>query len=110
MARSVGVTVELRGPVPAKEPQRSLLAQAVDQCAANTLRHAGGDRLKVELERGEGFLLVRLTNNGAPPGGPVVETGGLATLRRAVEEAGGGMELSWHPVFELRLRLPETGE
>ena len=106
MARRIGVTVKLRGAVPKYEPARSLLAQAVDQCAANAVRHAGGDMLSVLIEQGNGAVTASFTNNGSAPKGPIAETGGLATLRKAVEGAGGTMAVQSDPVFLLRISVP----
>ena len=39
------------------------------------------------------------------PKGPVVETGGLAVLRKAVEEAGGSMDVRSKPEFVLSITV-----
>lgn len=106
MARRIGVTVKLRGEVPKAEPARGLIAQAVDQCAANAVRHAGGDLLSVLIAQSETALTASFTNNGSAPKGPIAETGGLATLRKAVEGSGGTMAVQSAPVFLLRISIP----
>ncbi len=105
-ARRIGLEVETLGPVPTAQPALGLLAQAVAQCGANAVRHAGADRLTVTLRTGPEGWRLELTNNGTPPAGPVAETGGLAALRRAVESAGGVMTIQSAPVFALRITLP----
>ena len=106
VARGIDVTVDMRGEPPAPGPARDLLAQAVRECAANAVKHAEGDRLTVELTREGGALDVRITNNGRPPKGPVAESGGLLSLRRAAEEAGAAMTVQSEPAFALMLRFP----
>ena len=106
-ARRIGVAVALTGPTPEAGVARALLAQAVEQCAANAVRHAGGDLLNVAVARDGGAWRAVMTNNGAPPRGPIAETGGLAALRQAVESAGGAMAVESLPVFALTLTLPE---
>jgi len=50
------------------------------------------------------------TNNGAPPAGTVTETGGLADLRKQIENAGGTMCIRSTPDFALMITLPEERE
>ncbi len=110
LARHIGVTVELTGALPTGENTRALLGQAIEQCAANTVRHAAGDRLTVAVTESADAFRAVFTNNGAAPEKPVAETGGLATLRQQVEAAGGTMAVESAPVFSLTLRLPKTEE
>ena len=106
MAKSIGVQTEILGPLPENQAYRALLAQAVQECAANTVKHAEGDRLVLRPEENEKEWSVRITNNGRPPRGPVTESGGLLSLRRHTEAAGGAMTVESSPAFALVLRLP----
>ena len=108
MARRIGVETEIDGELPEDKAIRVLLAQAVEQCAANTARHAGGDRLTVRIMQNESGMTAEFSNNGAPPNGPIRETGGLASLRGAVESAGGIMTVKGEPRFLLTVSLPKT--
>ena len=127
LAESIGVTVELQGRFPQEPAARSLLAQAIRECAANTVKHAEGDRIEVVLgdsgprptEQGADpachpersaaeskDLFLTITNNGKPPKGEIAESGGLLSLRRSVETAGGRMRVQSLPRFKLELTLP----
>ena len=106
-ARRIGVTVELQGATPQDARHRDLLARAVNQCAANAVRHAEGDRLTVRLRESGTQLTAVFTNNGKPPAGPIAETGGLAALRRTVEAAGGSMTVESAPAFRLILTFQD---
>lgn len=108
-AQSVDVEIVLSGELPENERQRAVVISAVHECLTNTVKHAGGDRLWLTLRRGGNMLTAELTNNGAPPKGPIRETGGLLDLRRAVEKAGGTMTTEAAPRFLLRVELPEGG-
>ena len=101
LAKGIGVTVTLRGDAPEPGPLRELLGQAVAECATNTVKHAGGDRLEVTADA-NGFTV---SNNGAPPEREIFPSGGLSSLRLAVERAGGRMELQSKPAFLLRVSL-----
>ena len=106
MAKSIGVQTEILGPLPENQAYRALLAQAVQECAANTVKHAEGDRLVLRPEENEKEWSVRIANNGRPPEKPVTESGGLLSLRRHTEAAGGAMTVESSPAFALVLRLP----
>ena len=106
MAKSIGVQTEILGSLPENPAYRALLAQAVQECAANAVKHAEGDRLVLRLEKSEKEWSIRITNNGRPPRGPVTESGGLLSLRRHTEAAGGAMTVESSPAFALVLRLP----
>ena len=48
--------------------------------------------------------MLTITNDGLAPEGAIVEGTGLRTMRRAVEAAGGTLEIETAP-FTLRVRL-----
>ena len=106
LAKSIGVQTEIFGPLPENPAYRALLAQAVQECAANAVKHAEGDRLVLRMEKNEKEWSVRIANNGRPPEKPVTESGGLLSLRRHTEAAGGAMTVESAPAFALVLRLP----
>ena len=99
--KSIGVSVEIAGTAPETNPARSLLSQAIQECAVNAAKHAEGDRLSVKIEKN----CFSFTNNGKPPKGPISESGGLLALRRAVEMVGGQMIVQSEPAFLLTIIL-----
>ena len=100
MARSICVTVDINGSLPEQASKRTILAHAIQECAANTVKHAHGDRLNVTLSENE----IVITNNGNPPKGEIAESGGLLSLRRSVEEAGGTMTVQSRSEFRLTIQ------
>ena len=105
VARRIGVTVQVEGTLPGKGIVRDLTAQAAEQCVTNTARHAEGDLLTVSVSTEGTRYRISFTNNGKAPEGPIRETGGLASLRRTVEAAGGTMTVQSVPAFRLELEL-----
>ena len=110
LAGSIGVAVTICGEVPKDDAVRELLGRAVTECAANAVKHAGGDTVTVEITDGKTeaqervhALAIAITNNGAPPKGEITESGGLLSLRRDVEAAGGSMKIDAEPVFVLHM-------
>ena len=107
MAQGIGVAVVVEGEVPKDEPFYSLLGQAIAECAANTVKHASGDELRVEIAETAAERAVTITNNGSPPTAPISESGGLLSLRRSAEKAGAMMEVESAPAFLLKLTVPK---
>ena len=106
-AAALGVHVEIEGEMPQEAALVPLLDAAISVHATNLLRHAQGNRMKIESRRAAGRYVLTFTNNGTPPEREVRETGSLADLRRQVEGVGGTMKIESSPVFRLILELPE---
>ena len=103
MAKRIGVEVAIDGEVPDDASLRSLLGRAVAECAANTVKHASGDRVDVGISRDGERFVITLTNNGRAPAAPVAESGGLASLRRFAEGMGAVMDVQSAPAFRLTI-------
>ena len=86
-ARDVGVTVEVTGELPESDTVLDLLGKAIREAAANTVKHAEGDRLGVTLMCEDGHMTAVLKGNGNIPQKPIVESGGLLNLRQSIEAA-----------------------
>lgn len=104
-AKAVGVEIKIDGDIP--ENHRQLIEIAIHECLTNTVKHAAGHRLDVAIRCDGETTTVVLTNDGAPPAGPIRETGGLANLRKLTEKKGGVLEIESAPVFCATLRLKE---
>ena len=105
-AKGIGVAVRIEGTVPRDPRIRRILGHAVRECAANTVRHAGGDRLEVLLLQKDRRLRAELQNNGSAPDKPLTEHGGLKSLRQMTEAFCGSMKIEYTPVFRVILELP----
>ena len=110
MARSIGVSVDIPADLPKEGSLAELLALAIRECAANTVKHAEGNHLMIEYTRTETTSAVTITNDGKPPRTPIDESGGLLSLRRSTEAAGGTMIVESTPAFALTICLPENAE
>lgn len=108
LAEAIGVQVQIPEEtdlLPLKI--RLLLGAAIRECAANAVKHADGTELYVHLRHAaESGIICELTNNGTVPEKPVVEAGGLLSLRHQIEQAGGQMRVESAPAFKLILQLP----
>ena len=106
-AREMGVKVDLSGNLPQSKTERDILSRAILECAANTAKHSGGDRLSVDLTDDGAGLTIVLCGNGTPPTEPVTEAGGLSMLRRTVETVSGTMDSRCDPNVTVALRIPK---
>ena len=106
-AEQLNVRIIVEGPFPETEPHRHIFVTAIHECFTNTLRHARGDCLRIKVEDTGDALIAVLTNSGVRPEGPIQEKGGLRSLRRLTEQAGGRMTVSVSPDVSVRLELPK---
>ena len=102
-AGAIGVKVTLTGIPPAEGSPRVILAAAIRECATNAVKHAEGDRLRADISRTDAGFRIVLRSNGNPPEGPILETGGLRSLRALVENHAGSMRIDTCP--EVRMTI-----
>ena len=65
--------------------------------------------LYITLEASAGGHTAHFRNDGSCPTKEIVEGGGLSSLRRKIEEAGGRMTVGSTPSFVLTVTLPGEG-
>ena len=95
------------GELPKQEDVAYLLTCAVRECVTNAVRYAGADKLYADFSENESTASVTVTNSGKAPEREIVEGGGLSTLRRRVEQAGGKMTVQSLPHFKLTVTVPK---
>ncbi len=105
MAGSIGIKVIMNGPAPENNDIRKILSKAITECAANTIKHAEGNTVTIDMSADNGRTLISITNNGKPPKGEITESGGLLSLRRDVENLGGSVQIESEPEFNLIMRF-----
>ena len=91
------------------EKQRSLFFCAAQEAIANAAKHAGAACLTVDVDESGEALRAGFANDGRPPARPVEETGGLRSLRRRLEQAGGEMRIDTEQGFRLTVTIPKGG-
>lgn len=107
VATSIGVNIQIRGDFPTSSYLCEIILAAGAESLTNLIRHGQGNELNILSRQKDQGWLIRLSNNGILPQGPVHEGGGLSTLRKKVEDVGGSMELETDTIFRLILWLPE---
>lgn len=99
-----------RGELPEDKRAAYILTCAVRECVTNAVRYADASELYAEFAENAGSATVAVSNNGKEPDGEIVEGGGLSTLRRRVERAGGSMVVQSLPEFQLTVTVPKEME
>lgn len=97
-ARLIDIKIDFLGDYP---PENSLLEKilihAMHECLTNTVSHANGHLLNVNVKDN----LIKITNDGTHPKGIIKEGGGLSSLRSLIEKENGKMIVNSEPQFEL---------
>lgn len=109
LAKSIGIRVDLQGmqEYDLSHAVYGILSEAIRECAANAVKHANANVLIVKfLDAGEQVLIL-IRNNGIPPKKSIVESGGLLTLRKQIEQNGGKMSVASHPIFTVKIWMPK---
>ena len=106
-AKSVGVTLKITGRKPEEKQLKKIVVTAAIECITNTVKHAKGNTVTVELTEKGLFLEIAVTNNGEPPKSTIKEGGGFSSLRQLVEREGGVMKIQSRPSFLLQITLPK---
>ena len=125
-AEALGLEITVDGRLPEEYDVRNILIQAMTVSLSNMVKHAGGKKLQVTIERsasvgseedssttaatGKEKLVFSLRNDGSAPEGEVKEKGGLLNLRKKVEAMGGKMSITSNPQFVLRIELETRAE
>ena len=103
----VKIAFRQTGELPRQESVAYLLTCAVRECVTNAVRYAEATELYADFFETESAGTVTVTNNGKIPEQEIVEGGGLSTLRRRVERAGGSMTVQSLPYFRLTVTVPK---
>ncbi len=98
------------GELPKDEGAAYILTCAVRECVTNAVRYADASELYADFTEDSETSTVTVTNNGYPPKCEIREGGGLSTLRRRVERAGGIMTVQSLPEFKLTVTVPVNKE
>ena len=106
-SEKLGVHVRVEGKLPEESQLKHVVASAIHECFTNAIRHAHGNALFINCEETESGYWIAFRNNGTQPEQPVIEKGGLLSLRKLAEFVGGGVTVSVNDGFTVTLILPK---
>ncbi len=107
IAESIGIAIEYKGEITQNEDVQKLFVQAASEAITNAIGHAGAKTLYIELGEDEYFHTACFRNDGHNPCEEITEGGGLGSLRKKIELAGGSMSVSIDPEFVLCVKIPK---
>lgn len=107
IADSIGVKLEITGKMPKNKDSLMLVADSLRECITNVVKHAGGDRLFVNITDTDTEHILEITNNGNKPKCEIVEAGGLKSLRKKIINENGKMEVISRPEYKLIITIPK---
>lgn len=125
VAASLGIALSVpEMPTFAGEKALGLFVLATREAMVNAVKHADAKELLIRVRtetnaespqgigdmtnagKPQGVCVIAYENDGRQPTEPVRETGGLANLRKRLEQAGGSMTVETQPRFCLTVRFP----
>ena len=108
-ATAFGISVEVTGQMPEQKAVEKLFLEAATEALTNAVRHADAKALHIRLTETDTDYQICFRNDGKIPENAITEGGGLGSLRRKVETAGGIMQIDCHPEYSLTISMPKGG-
>lgn len=93
IAALIGCSIELTGEEPKERKVLLLLYAAIREALTNAVRHAGADKLIVDIRHRQGCCEATISSNGRRDVTSIREGGGLGDLRRRLEQEGGTLRM-----------------
>ena len=97
-----GVAITVEGELPADGAYAKIMADCIREAATNAVKHALARNVYATIVGNS----ARISNDGNQPSAPVRESTGLTNMRRAIESAGGTLDITLEP-FTLSIVLPD---
>lgn len=107
IAEMIGCKVEFIGEQPKERRVLLLLYAAIREALTNAVRHAGADRLIVEIQHDEKCYKITISSNGRNDVMSVQEGGGLSDLRHRLEQEGATLFLEINGGVVMHVMIPE---
>ena len=108
-AESAGIKIHVDGDLPDGDDTRQLFVLSATEALTNAVRHADAKQLFIKFYQKGDLYFAHYTNDGSIPAKEIVEGGGLGSLRKKIERAGGNMQVLSKPQFELIVCIEKKG-
>ena len=107
VAELIGCRVEFRGRQPKERKALLLLYAAIREALTNAVKHAGADKLTINISDRKGRYDVEIRSNGQAVSSPIQEGGGLGNLRKRLEQDGATLDYRYDGTVTLVLAIPK---
>ncbi|MGN0533755.1 MAG: sensor histidine kinase [Eubacterium sp.] len=104
-AEAAGIKIELSGELPSGS-ERELIISAAVEAMTNAVRHAQATVMNINIRKTDRGYITVFTNDGKAPDGEITLGGGLESLKKRIEYAGGAMTVEHSPKFEMTVTVP----
>jgi len=108
-ATAFGISVGVTGQMPEPKEVEKLFLEAAAEALTNAVRHADAKTLHIRLSETADAYQIGFQNDGKIPVTEITEGGGLSSLRRKAETAGGSMQIDCKPEYSLTITMPKGG-
>ena len=98
-AQSAGISLNIIGSLPDKAEYQQFFLTAASEAMTNAVFHANARILQIKLTENENGWQMIFSNDGIQPRKPIIEGGGLSSLRRKAEYIGAVMTVRSTPRF-----------
>lgn len=105
MAEGLGCSIEFKGDRPLPDDVMSL---TIREAVYNAIKHSHAQTVFVEGTSGKDSFYLRISDDGADKPVNFSEGGGLGNIRRAIESAGGTLEIDSTDGVVLNIVLPKV--
>ncbi len=102
-AKTIGVEVKMTGCLPENTEIKNLFLSAAAEALVNGVRHGNSTTLYIDVAQTDKTHTIKFRNNGKQPPTPIIEGGGLGSLRNKVKRVGGEMSVLTKPEFSLNI-------
>ncbi len=106
-AEAVGISIEMSGEIPEKEKVRKLFIETTTEALTNAVKHADAKLFRVSFYNDIFSYSASFSNTGGNLPDTISEGGGLSSIRKKTEQAGGRMSVVTSPEFTLTITLPK---
>ena len=106
VAQMIGCRILITGERPAERKVQQLFFSAVREALTNAVRHANANELKVSCQKKNHFWHIEITDNGTVPSGQIIESGGLGSLRKRLEQEGAILQILQNDGVKLIVDIP----
>lgn len=103
----IGCRVEFQGKQPKERKALLLLYAAIREALTNAVKHAGADKLTINISDRKFRYDVEIRNNGRAVNAPIQEGGGLGSLRKRLEQDGATLDYRYDGAVTLVLTIPK---
>lgn len=106
VADLVGCRINFINEQPTERRTLLLLYSAIREALTNAVRHAGANCLTVEIQRELRNYHILISSNGKSEVEHIVESGGLSSLRRSLEQYGATLDYQYGQSVTMVIDMP----